>query len=65
MTNEELNITEVNEWSLDFQDDWKKLELMKFADGSLEIECIEDHHNRISFNLSKDQKEYLIKWLSE
>ncbi|GAF78789.1 unnamed protein product [marine sediment metagenome] len=61
---DELNITEVNKWSLDFVGDHKKLELMKFADGTFEIEIESGSYGEnMTFNLSKDQKEYLIKWL--
>ena len=61
---EQLNITTVNEWSLDFADDWKKFELMKFSDGEVNFEITEiDSKKRVNFNIKKEQKEYLIKWL--
>jgi len=64
MTKQELNIQTLNNYSLEFKDDFSRLFIQRFEDGEIEIthKLID---KSMDFKLSKDQKELLVKWLSE
>jgi len=60
---EALHIACVSESHLTIRGKWKKIELMKYDDGDVELE-IEDGSERITYIFDKEQIYFLVKWLA-